>query len=80
MPWPVEKRTRYAGVRRRMTSKEGKRMRCIRGARAAHRIMRAQGRTPGDEGRAAIARNREARSRTEQGNGWRHGHTDLSGI
>lgn len=81
MLWPDEKRTRYASIRERMTSEEGKRMRCIRGARAAHRAMRTQGRTPGDEGRAAIAWNREARRRlTDEGKGWRYSQTDLTGI
>jgi hypothetical protein len=40
---------------------EGARMRRIKGARHAHAVMRAQGRTPGDEGRAAIARNQVLR-------------------
>lgn len=79
MPWPV--RTRYAAIRERMTSAEGKRMRCIRGARAAHKAIRDQGRTPGDEGRAAIAANREIRKRDmERGTGWRYGQTDLNWI
>ena len=81
MLWPEQKRARYAAVRERMTSGEGKRMRCIRGARAAHASMWNQGRAPGAEGRAAIAANREARRRDmEQGKGWRHSQTDLSGI
>jgi len=41
-------------------------MRCIRGAKAAHASMRAEGRTPGDEGRAAIARHREVRRRERE--------------
>jgi hypothetical protein len=50
-------------------------MRCIRGARAAHRAMRAQGRTPGDEGRAAIAWNHLAEKRDrEEGRQWRYGN------
>jgi len=43
------------------TSEEGKRMRCIRGAKAAHVTMRKKGRVPGDEGRAAIMRSRKLR-------------------
>jgi hypothetical protein len=81
MLWPVEKRVRYAAIRERMTSREGKRMRCIRGAKAAHQAIRAEGRTPGDEGRSAIAWNREARRRdVKQGKGWRHGQTNINGI
>ena len=62
MLWPVEKCVPYAAIRKRMTSAEGKRMRCIRGADAAHRSMRAEGRTPGDEGRAKIEENRKRRA------------------
>jgi hypothetical protein len=82
MLWPDENRTRYAAVCERMADgSEGRRMRRTKGARHAHAAMRAQGRTPGDEGRAVIAWNREARRRdTEQGNGWRHGQTNLTGI
>jgi hypothetical protein len=63
----------------------GKHMLAIRGAKAANASMRAQGRTPGDEGRAAIARNRETRKHVYEleekyGPGWRIGHTDLNGI
>jgi hypothetical protein len=61
MVWPVEKRLPYAAIRERMTSAEGKRMRCIRGAYAAHRSMHAEGRTPGEEGRAVIQENRKRR-------------------
>ena len=50
MLWPEPKRVRYAPVRERMTSEEGKRMRCIKGALHAHSAMRAEGRTPGEEG------------------------------
>lgn len=65
----------------RFTSEHGRRLRRQRGAKATHRTMRAQGRAPGAEGRAAIAANREARRRDmEQGKGWRHSQTDLSGI
>jgi hypothetical protein len=42
-------------------------MRRVKGARHAHAVMRAQGRTPGDEGRAVIARNREARKHCQVG-------------
>jgi hypothetical protein len=81
MLWPVEKRVRYATIRERMTSAEGKRMRCIRGAKAAHQAMRAQGRTPGDEGRAKIAANREVRQRDrEEGTCWRVANTYLNEI
>jgi hypothetical protein len=81
MLWPDEKRARYAGVRQRMTPEEGKRMRCIRGARAAHRAIRAQGRTPGDEGRAKIAANRDAQTRDiEEGKKWRRGQANVEGI
>jgi len=45
---------------------EGARMRRIKGARHAHAVMRAQGRTPGDEGRARIVENREARKFSRQ--------------
>lgn len=80
MLWPDEKRMRYATVRERMTSEEGSRMRRIKGARHAHAAIRTQGRTPGDEGRAAIAWNREARRRdAEQGKG-RYRQTNLNGI
>ena len=83
MLWPVQKRVRYASIKERMTRAEGKRMRCIRGARAAHRAIRAQGRTPGDEGRAAIERNRNGRKFAKEmeeqyGPSWRHGRTDMN--
>ena len=72
MPRPDDKRVRYAAVRERMTSEEGRRMRCIKGALHAHASMRAEGRTPGDEGRAAIAAIRKARMLDrEQGKGRR---------
>jgi hypothetical protein len=61
MLWPNKKRGRYDAVRERMISEEGKRMHCIRGARAAHQAMRAEGRIPGAEGRAVIEANRKAR-------------------
>jgi hypothetical protein len=79
MLWPDERRVRYAAIRERMTSEEGKRMRCSKGALHAHAVMRAEGRTPGDEGRAAIMWNRAARKRDrEEGKGWRVGHTVAS--
>jgi hypothetical protein len=81
MLWPVEKRMPYAAIRERMTSAEGKRMRCIRGASAAHRSMRAEGRVPGAEGRAVIEANRNARKRDrEQGKQWRVGYTLQDGT
>ena len=81
MLWPDDKRARYAAIRERMTSAEGKRMRCIKGARHAHAAMRADGRTPGDEGRAAIMLNREAAKRDRNaGKGWRVWHTNLGGV
>ena len=46
MLWPDEKHVRYAAIRKRMTSAEGKRMRCIRGAYTAHQSMRAEGLVP----------------------------------
>ena len=46
-------------------SAEGKRM-LSEGARRAHAAIRASGRIPGEEGRAAVARNREARRRDWQ--------------
>jgi len=43
--------------------------------------MRAEGRTPGDEGRAATAANRATRQRDrEEGTGWRIGQTYLDGT
>jgi len=76
MLWPVAKRTRYSAIRERMTSEEGKRMRCIRGAKAAHAKIRSQGRVPGEEGRKAIAWDRETRKRDrEKGKCWRIGNT-----
>jgi hypothetical protein len=65
MLWPVDKRVRYEAIRARMTSAEGKRMRCIKGALHAHAAMRAEGRVPGDEGRAAIMLNRETKRRND---------------
>lgn len=57
----------------------GLNMRGKRAAKAAHTAMRAEGRTPGDEGRAVIRWNREARKRDrEEGKQWRVGHTAAS--
>ena len=62
-----------------LTREWGLNMRGKRAAKAAHRVMRAEGRTPGDEGRAAIMWNRLARKRDrEEGKGWRVGRTDAS--
>jgi len=47
----------------RYDSRSGAIARRIKGALHAHDSMRAEDRTPGDEGRAAIMRNREARKR-----------------
>ena len=81
MLWPEQRRVRYEAIRERMTSKEGKRMRCIKGALHAHASMRAEGRTPGDEGREVMAANRPVRTRDRlEGKGWRVGHTDASQI
>lgn len=44
-----------------LTPEWGLKMRGKKAAKAAHTTMRANGRTPGDEGRAAIERNRAAR-------------------
>jgi hypothetical protein len=76
MLWPDQKRTRYAAIRERMADgSEGRRMRRIKGALHAHAVIRAQGRTPGDEGRAAIAWNRLAEKRDrEEGRQWRYGN------
>jgi hypothetical protein len=77
MLWPDEKRARYDAIKIRMADgSEGSRMRRIKGSRHARAIMRAQGRTPGDEGRAVIAANRAVRKRDrEQGKGWRVSQT-----
>ena len=81
MLWPDDKCVRYAAIRERMTPEEGKRMRCIRGAKAAHAKMRARGIVPGEAGRRVIETNRAARKRDqEEGSGWRIGHTSLNGI
>ena len=78
MLWPVDRRVRYATIRERMTSEEGKRMRCIKGARHAHAVMPAEGRTLGDEGRSAIRLNRAIPARDRvKGKGWRE-YTDLA--
>src|ERR1700729_2644440 len=60
----------------RLTCGHGRRLRRQGAARAEHAAMRANGRTPGDEGRAVIMANREARKRdSEQGKDWRHSET-----
>jgi hypothetical protein len=52
------------------------RMNRIKGARHAHAAMRAQGRTPGDEGRAVIAANHAARRElVKLGKQGRYGNT-----
>jgi len=56
-------------------------MRCIKGALHEHAVIRAEGRTPGDDGRAVIIWNRAARKRDrEEGKGWRQGKTNLDGV
>ena len=56
-------------------------MRRIKGARHAHAAMRVQGKVPGDEGRAAIAANREVRKRDlEQGKAWRVSQTFINTV
>ena len=63
----------------RCSSEWGARLRRQRGAKAAHASIRAQGRTPGEEGRAAMMWNRLARKRDrEEGKQWRVGHTEAS--
>jgi hypothetical protein len=44
-----------------MNSARGRKMRRQKGARAAHRSIRKQGRVPGEEARAALHRQRMAR-------------------
>lgn len=86
MLWPVQKRVRYAAIRQRMADgSEGHRMRRIKGALHAHAAMRAEGRTPGDEGRDAIARNRETRKfakamEEKYGPLWCYGRTCMDGV
>jgi hypothetical protein len=82
MLWPDERRVPYAAIRERMTDgSEGRRMRRIKGAYHAHASMRAQGRTPGAEGRAVIEANRQARKRDrEEGKQWRVGQTLQDGT
>jgi hypothetical protein len=58
------------------TRKWGLNMRGKRAAKAAHTAIRNRGGTPGDQGRAAMKWNREARGRDrEEGRSWRVGHT-----
>jgi hypothetical protein len=78
--WPVEKRIRYASVRERMAGGyEGSRMRRIKGARHAHKTIRASGHVPGEEARAArkvkAARRREEKAvQAIIGKQWRYGN------
>ena len=61
------------------TREWGLNMRGKRAAKAAHASIRAKGKTPGDEGRDAIAWNRVARKRDQkEGRGWRVGQTESS--
>jgi hypothetical protein len=65
----------------RYDSRSGARARRIKGALKAHASMRAQGRTPGDEGRAVIQANRAARKGGwEEGANGRIGYIVLDGI
>lgn len=65
----------------RFTSEHGARLRRQRGAKAAHRAIRLQGRVPGAEARAVVAWNREAQRRNaEDGKGWRYGQVNVDGI
>jgi hypothetical protein len=69
----------------RLTSGYGWHLRRIKGALRAHAVIRAQGRTPGDEGRMRIAENREARKFSQQmkeryGPKWYVGHANVNGI
>jgi hypothetical protein len=65
----------------RCTPEHGKRLIRQLAAKHTNRQLRALGRIPGDEGRAAIARNRLAEKRDrEEGRQWRIGQTNLDGI
>jgi hypothetical protein len=65
----------------RLDSAWGARLRRQRGAKAAHAVIRAEGRTQGEEGRAAIAANREARKRDrEEASAGGFGRTDIDGL
>jgi len=55
-------------------------MRCIKGALHAHAVIRAEGRTPGDDGRAVIIWNGPWKRDREEGKGWRQGKTNLDGV
>jgi hypothetical protein len=76
MLWPVEKRAvrygitrrvRYGTIRERMADgSEGARMRRIKGARHAHAAIRAQGRIPGEEGRAVAALYRQQQAQRQK--------------
>ena len=70
-----------AHAKSHLTRKRAQYLRRVKGARHAHAAMRAEGRTPGDVGRAVIAANRAVRKRDrEEGMGWRVGFTDASQI
>ena len=81
--WPDGKRARYAAIRNRMAGGyEGSRMRRIKGARHAHAVMRASGRVPGEEARAARKANaargeekaEQAKLEAAVGSSWRVGN------
>ena len=70
-----------AHAKSHLTRERAQYLRRVKGARHAHAAMRAEGRTPGDEGRAAIALSRATRQRDrEEGTGWRIGQTYLDGT
>jgi hypothetical protein len=85
MLWPVEKECDtepFASAWLTVLREHGRR---VKGARHAHAAMRAQGRTPGDEGRTAIALNRKTRKFVKEmeqkyGPGWRCGRGHMGGI
>jgi len=63
------------------TRKWGLNMRGKRAAKAAHTTIRKRGGTPGDQGRAAIRWNRQARKRDrEKGKQWRVGQALQNGT
>ena len=65
----------------RFTSEHEKRLIRQLAATRTNRKLRGQGRTPGDDGRAAIAAKRETRRRDrEEGEQWRVGHTNTDGV
>ena len=68
-----------------LTRQWGLTMGRIKGARHAHAATRAQGRTPGDKGRAVIERNRQARRfekemEEQHGPRWRYGRANMDGV